>query len=149
MPYVIQGLFFQGRFELGVNYRPGIGTVAVCGTTLAEYLFSGVFWEEGLELKGIIQDAFGVAKVSKIVIDETGVSFRKRYQSRSDDIDYVFLKRDGVSWVGEYSGHLTGCGIARCMVTEVPKSFFEPAAILSVLGRTSAFEAPPFPDAAG
>lgn len=146
MPYLIQGLFFQGRFELGLNYKPGMGTVAVCGTTLAEYLFSGVFWEDGGRFEGFIQDAFGVADIFKVVADDTGVSFRKRYKGRNDVIDYVFLKRDGASWVGEYNGQMTGCGIARCIVTEVPESFFDPAAIMSALGRSTAFVAPPSPN---
>ena len=147
MSYLIQGVFFQGRLELGVNYRPGLGTIAVAGSSLAQYLFSGAVWLANGKLRGVIQDVFGTADISDIMISESGIAFYKRYKNRSDAIDYSFTVRDGASWVGEYSGLLTGSGVARCLVTEVPDAFFDAATIMSVLGRKTAFEGLPLSSA--
>ena len=142
MSYVIQGLFFQDRLELGIEYRPETGAAAVRHRSLGQYMFAGAFWQEGLGLVGFIQDAFGSAAVSNISIAESVIAFRKIYGGRSDAINYRFAKRDGASWVGEYSGILTGNGITRCLLTEVPDSFFAPEAIMALLGKTQPFKPP-------
>jgi hypothetical protein len=142
MSYLIQGLFFQDRIEFVIGYRRGTGETAVMNRVLGNYMFAGAFWHSGPELVGFIQDAFGLADISNIRIGENEIAYRKVYDGRGDPIDYRFTKREGALWAGEYSGRLTGKGIATCLITEVPESFFSPEAIMELLGRTRPFEAP-------
>jgi hypothetical protein len=150
MTYTISGLFFQDRHDLNIAYRAQIGTCVVMNKTLGQYMFVGAFWHDGIKLAGFIQDAFGFADISKIIITESEVSFEKIYEGRTDVIKYRFTRRVDETWAGEYNGELTGNGVASCLLMEVPATFFDPGSMMKLLGKNQPFIPPPghdrFPD---
>jgi hypothetical protein len=142
MPYLIQGLFFQNRQWLGLGYKPADGVVAVIRNGLCQFMYAGAIWQDPAHvmggLTGHMLDTFGNSILSDIYIDDGVIRFKKKYDSRPDTIQYVFEKKDGNSWVGEYTGSAVGKGISRCVLTEVSDEFFLPDSIMTLLGKGSA-----------
>lgn len=124
---LIHGVFFQDREWLGLDTRPVEGVVAVINRGLCRYQFAGVLerYPQG-QLVGEVQDAFGEAEVSNVILTETALKFRKKYSKRADYIYYVFTKQPDGTWVGIYTGDVVGSGTARCILTPVSGTFFTP-----------------------
>ncbi len=131
--WVLQGQFFQARHG---------------GVRVANFSFAGAIWENiprhGL-LNGRMVDAFGQSTISPVVITKEKLAFVKRYDNRADRIVYVFKQRDGDSWVGTYDGPLTGKGVARAWLLEIPEDDLYPEPLYNTLGVTpeELIDAPP------
>jgi len=141
MQFLIQGLFFQNRQVLGLACSVE-GNAAVLYSGLFQFMFAGLIWTDKqsalYELTGDMLDHFGRSRLSEVQVTDLEVKFTKRYKGREDDIFYTFKVRDGDSWVGEYRGDRVGSGTSRCIITEVPDSFFEPQSVMALLGRGTA-----------
>lgn len=124
MAYLIQGFFFQGRSGLGVRFDTDIGARAVIVTVPdMQFMYAGAIWEEDGELTGLVRDEFGYARLSEISISDSEIAFTKKYEGRNDLIFYKFGKKDGNSWIGEYTGRDSGKGVTRLFLTEIPDDF--------------------------
>lgn len=107
---LLQGVFFQdypGGFPVNENFNG--------------FEFSGVIFPQAHV--GRITDNFGKSTLSDIIIEETAISFTKRYNNRPS-IRFMFSKKDSI-WVGQFKGEDTGVGTAKCIITEVPDDFFD------------------------
>jgi hypothetical protein len=104
---LLTGLFFSGS-ERGV--------------------WSGVLSEEDGELSGETIDAYGMAQLSHVSLDEANGTFAfvKRYYDRTDDIRYQFSRDENRDWVGHFNGGATGLGGARCSLVVRDERYFEP-----------------------
>lgn len=134
MAYWIQGLFFQPVLEIKLDMDMRV--VSRSPLILeheGQFMFHGSIWldpeSNNGRLTGVIEDGFGIAALSHIRISDKHFAFTKQYEGRSDQIRYVFGKKDGPTWVGTWSGPWVGDGIARCLVTELPDDFLGPASI--------------------
>jgi hypothetical protein len=136
--YFIQGVFYQNSEGLDVACKPGEGMVAVIRKALYQYTYAGFIWKEKEnlmgELVGDMQDYYGLSNLSTIHVSDRQISFIKKYHDRKDWISYVFTKKDGNTWVGQYDGSETGKGVTRCILTEVNEDFFDPLLIMKFLG---------------
>jgi hypothetical protein len=110
-------------------------------------MYAGAIWQDSGGLTGCMQDAFGKSELSEIVISDTEVRFVKTYEGRQRPIRYLFRKKDGNTWVGDYRGEGVGVGVSRCLVTEVDDECFVSESITKLLGRKKAHVWPKHPPA--
>ena len=142
MAFWIQGLFFQNAMRLDVQHRSetegGIG--AMLFETFSQYMYHGAIWQDRdsaePRLVGSLEDHFGTSELSNIERDDRHFAFTKRYESRDDEIRYMFDERQGLTWIGRWSGKAVGNGISRCLITEIPDEFFTPDSIRYALSRS-------------
>lgn len=150
MAHLIQGVFFQQNQWLDLAERPRFGTCVVINKGVCRFVYAGVIWRDNAKalgpLVGSITDHFGESELSNVSVTEQGIEFVKRYLKRRDTIRYVFSKKDGNTWAGEWSGDAVGSGISRCVVTEVPDEFFSPEALMKLLGASEIHKWPPLQD---
>lgn len=140
--FLIQGLFFQNQQYMELACVPKEGVVAVIHEGLFQYMYAGLIWTDERQvlggLKGEMQDQFGHSRLSRIQVSDLEISFTKKYDRRDDEILYKFRIKDGNSWIGEYNGDMVGSGTSRCIITEVPDSFFDGQDLARKLGRGTA-----------
>lgn len=125
---LIQGFFFQKKEELDLSFASGEAE-AVVRTVMERSMFSGVIGptESGSDvLVGRATDYYGESSLRNVLIKGDTFSFVKRYDRRSDRINYRLKKITGNIWQGSYWGKATGSGIARCILTIVPEGFLHP-----------------------
>jgi hypothetical protein len=126
--YLIQGVFFQERQSLEVAHLPVEGAVAVVRDCLHHFMFAGILEVDPEKVlsgyRGAMQDYFGESQVSNGRLTEDTLYFTKKYQHRSDTIEYKLTKEDSRTWVGEYNGLVTGTGRVRCLLTPITSDFF-------------------------
>jgi hypothetical protein len=91
------------------------------------FTFFGVIKTDGDAGDGEMRDNFGTAIITDVVLTAEELCFTKRYAHRTDQIKYRFRHHAGM-WVGSYQGRETGEDEARCILTEVPETFFQPSA---------------------
>lgn len=147
MPLLIQGIFFQNKQSLEIAYiGGGVGSTVVVNEELCETIFAGVIWQDRQNvlggLAGNMMDLSGVSRLALVRVSDTEVRFKKLYYGRDDEILFVFSRREGDVWLGEYSGAAVGNGIARCILTEVSDDFFDPNSLAQKLGVTAAHHWP-------
>lgn len=127
---LINGVFFQQGFNMGIGYRPGEGAVPTVMEVERFTFFSGVinFEDENLlgEGSGSMTDYYGESVISGVVVKEDSVTFTKKYLRRDDLIHYTFNQKDEGMWVGGYDGKATGPGDANCILVPVKGAFFMP-----------------------
>lgn len=130
--YLIQGVFFQNYTSLDISFETG-ESAAVIRTMLSFFVFNGIIGkpvdDPDSSLKGEIKDRFGEAALSEIKIDESTISFVKKYRQRTDSVEYFFRRadHDNLLYEGEYNGPPeVGSGFARCVLVEVPDEFLIP-----------------------
>lgn len=137
--FLVQGLFFQNQQYMGLAYAPIDGLIATINEDLFQFMYAGLIWTDERHalggLKGEMQDHFGRSRLSEIRVSDTVVSFTKKYERRDDEILYTFKIKDGNSWIGEYNGDAVGSGTSRCIITEVPNSFFSGQVLAEKLNR--------------
>ncbi len=140
---LIQGIFFQSVDDdivaLAITEDDNLAVAMRYGT--GQFMFQGSIWEDVDNrnvLIGSMEDQFGVSRLSNIKFTADCVMYTKRYEQRKDDILYVFQRRDGDSWVGTYTGTLTGIGIARCWLREVPENHLYAEPLQTALGQEHA-----------
>lgn len=131
----IQGFFFQDalKFEVvTVNKKQ----VALFQKS-AQFMYRGSIWQNpdanGSLLMGVMEDSFGISLLSNIEHDEAHFAFTKRYEDREDDIRYLFEAREGLTWIGRWSGRVVGEGVSRCLVTELPDEFYSVESVVVAL----------------
>lgn len=133
--FLIQGVFWQKRQWLDTALEPIEGYVAVIKTGVVEFMYQGAVCAspESLlgEMSGSTTDHFGRSQITKFVMEQSRLSFVKQYGDKPYGIAYVFPVKKGNIWEGYYEGPSNvGCGLTRCVVTEVPMEFFDPSALL-------------------
>lgn len=103
---------------------------------IGQFMFNGALWQDPNGIKGTLsghlEDRFGRSKLTHVELDANHFVFAKRYHNRPP-IHYTFRFKEGLTWVGEWSGRDAGRGIARCLLTEVPDEFFWPESVLAAL----------------
>lgn len=143
MFYLLQGVFFQGRRFLGIDFRPVEGIVPVLKEGILTSMFSGAIssrCEDSAGLVGSLVDQYGESILTNVYLEPNRVdpvrfSFTKQYTHREDLIDYVFEKKVGNVWVGQWKGSAVGSGVAKCKLTEVTDDdFFDPVSAMVALG---------------
>lgn len=148
----INGVFFQHERDTVAISKSTPGMVRMLDSinsrseTLCRFIFNGFIWKNGQnnsnELTGGVEDFYGHSQLSKINISGKYMSFTKKYIHRNDWIVFVFTKRDGNIWVGQYDGPETGTGIASCIITEFSEDFFSSEKILKQLNLEYAHKWP-------
>jgi hypothetical protein len=130
--YLIQGFFCQVHTGLGTGYAPGMGTVATIETGTAQVMFAGLLQRDRItgRLSGEMIDPLGGALLDEVRIGSNEVSFVKRYQNRSRNVDIVYtLRRGPLLWVGDYTIYTprgdTVKGPVHCVLTEVADELFK------------------------
>ncbi|KKP89190.1 MAG: hypothetical protein UR93_C0001G0022 [Berkelbacteria bacterium GW2011_GWA2_35_9] len=127
---LIQGFFFQNyqSLELGFGLE---GSEMMIREGLCRFMFYGVIIPSSPQtpniLKGEMNDRFGESLLTDIVILPDKVSFTKQYHQDKRTLSYNFTLQEGNDriWVGRFSSSFAN-GDAKCIITEVPISFFEP-----------------------
>ncbi len=136
MAYWIQGLFFQPAQDVVLD--PTNVRILV-EEYLGQHMFHGSIWQDlespDKRLVGVIDDHFGTADLSDIRLSDSGLAFTKKYRDRPDKIHYIFERRDGQTWIGTYTGVITGKGLVRCLMTELPDEFFTVESIEHALSK--------------
>ena len=135
--HFIQGFYCQTYAGVGIGYTSGEGAVATIQEGCVSVMFAGLIFhqdsDESQPLVGTMQDDFGVAELSDIVIEEDRVSFLKTYirDGRIMDFDpgieYILQRDEGNTWAGEYSAPTSAGemkGPVRCSITEVDRDLF-------------------------
>lgn len=136
MAYLIQGVYFQHREELGFD-----GAGVVVRNLLRSAMYAGTLWFDPesakIELTGQMNDHAGPSKLFKGFVSPEEVRFTKKYDHRpEDEINYVFRVRENGIWLGEYTGERCGTGVSSCIITEVLEQFFDPQFVTKRLGRS-------------
>ena len=148
MYWLIQGIFFQNQSWLGVRCVPIEGDIVVIERGLIQTLFSGVIGPDTRSsvptLMGEMLDPIGMSLLTDVWVSDTEVRFTKNYRKRGDigAILYTFSHKEGSVFVGNYEGLNVGNGIARCVLTPVEPTFFDPFSAAKLLGRSSVHEWP-------
>jgi hypothetical protein len=125
--FLIQGVFFQNVLGLGITMDPAEGVRSIIRDVPTRFMYAGAIWEHessGL-LVGRMQDSFGLADLSDILISDTEIRFTKQYEHQRDVVEYTFRKKENGTWEGEYkfNGGAIGSGPSRCIITQVPDGF--------------------------
>jgi hypothetical protein len=127
---LIQGFFWQHWewIETGMDKMGDVAAMIASGR--CRFMFAGtIFPASGNALDtlaGDMTDHFGHSILSEVVLLPREVTFVKKYDARPAVINYRFV-RDGEIWIGEFAGEKVRLGKARCIITEVPDSFFHPS----------------------
>lgn len=126
--YSLFGVFFQNKKGIITAHDPIIGTRAFIEETMKRSTFYALLGEEDdrADISGMMNDVFGDSEITDFTIDDSTMSYRKRYIHRSDVIEYVFNTKEGNTWYGTWSGPSVGTGTAKCIVTEIDEQFFQP-----------------------
>lgn len=143
MFYLIQGVFFQSQQVFDIGFRSVEGAVPVLKEGIYSSMFCGAISPcrgDQSELSGSLVDQFGESILTKIELSPTRLeptkfSFTKKYNHRSDLIQYSFETQVGNVWVGKWRGIAVGSGVAKCKLTEVTDlDFFDYISTLEALG---------------
>ncbi|MCX6716665.1 MAG: hypothetical protein NTV72_01955 [Candidatus Taylorbacteria bacterium] len=125
---------------MDATLKPGEGMAAVLRAGMFYNLFTGLIRtdeERPWLFTGGLIDYFGESTLSKITMSSDVFYFTKKYDRRQDLIEYRFKLRGNNLWVGGYSGPVTGAGLAKCYLTEVPETFLSPADDFEPFGEPS------------
>lgn len=138
--WLLQGVFFQNNSWLDTAYT-GDGLNVVIKNGLIRTMFFGCIFRDWRNVAnntfvGEMSDQYGTSVLSDVFVSlGHEVRFTKKYQQRPDLIHYTFIVKEGGVFVGEYSGPRVGNGIARCILTPIQESFFDPASAAQLLGK--------------
>ncbi|MBL7058674.1 hypothetical protein ISS03_05055 [Patescibacteria group bacterium] len=142
MPYynLVQGFFFQPNQFLELDNESG-ESVAVVNENTIRFMYAGTIYpnknKPTSELIGGMNDHFGYSLLSNVHVSEQELRFVKKYTDRKDTIQYEFIRQDDGAWIGSYSGIYVGRGSAKCILTEVQKSFFLPPNKRRIINKKS------------
>lgn len=146
MHWLIQGVYFQNQSWLDVVCVPVEGNIAVVKSGLIRATFAGVIYPDQnsalISFVGEMCDSVGISILTDVTVSETRVSYTKRYKNRREigEIVYEFVHKEGPIFVGTYGGENVGNGIARCILTPVEPSFFDPISAMKLLGLATAHQ---------
>lgn len=126
MAFFINGIFWQSGMFPYIGHAPGIGEVVMVGQAQIEAVFTGMIGERIIDGRsdGFLHDVYGNSELTDFGITETNMQLTKRYLHRSDEILYDFEKSEGGIWIGRWHGKRVGEGNAKCILTEIPATFF-------------------------
>lgn len=105
------------------------------------FVFTGqIVMHKGV-LIGSMSGDFGEGEISDVELDKTHFNFQVRHYDGDKHFSYSFTQKDELSWLGRWSVRVgadkkspeIGKGVGRCLVTEVPDSFFQPLPVLVAL----------------
>ncbi|MCF7843513.1 hypothetical protein K9M47_01300 [Candidatus Gracilibacteria bacterium] len=126
MSFFISGIFWQiGMFPY-IGHSPKIGEVVMIGEAQVEAVFSGMIGNRIIDSRsdGFLHDVYGNSELTDFEIRENNMQFTKCYLRRDDEILYDFEKSEGGVWIGRWHGKRVGEGNAKCILTEIPETFF-------------------------
>lgn len=109
-----------------IGHAPIIGEVVMIGEAQVEAVFSGMIGERIINKisDGFLVDVYGQSELTDFEVREKNMQFTKRYFHRDDEILYDFKKSEGGVWVGRWHGKRVGEGGTKCILTEIPETFF-------------------------
>ncbi len=126
MSFFINGIFWQEGMFPYIGHAPIIGEVVMIGEAQVEAVFSGMIGERIINKisDGFLVDVYGQSELTDFEVREKNMQFTKRYFHRDDEILYDFKKSEGGVWVGRWHGKRVGEGGTKCILTEIPETFF-------------------------
>lgn len=127
--YLVQGVFFQQRTNLGIEIVAIKGAVPVFREEQVRDMFAGViFWDvQTADWMGNFEDQVGPSSLGDVDFQTDWLCFDKYYISgQGGRIHYEFNLAGGGLWVGQFSGAEVGNGNANCVITPLPKGMLEP-----------------------
>ncbi len=134
--YFIQGFFFQRLMSEMYPDLDENGNVAgfVNVDTPYRFMFQGIIPDANASAfdfpfdnwQGQTHDIHGEAKLSNIVLKNNQLKFIKKYLHLDERIQYVFAKKVGDIWIGEYYflDNPDMKAPATCMLTKAPLEIF-------------------------
>lgn len=125
--YMIQGFFFQEGTYFDTAIVAIEGAVVVVRESMFRDLFSGLFGpSESGEWTGTMLDSCGRSSLTNVWISPNHFGYDKRYEHRTDVVNYDFRLHENGLWVGSYSGDAVGTGQATCILTPITKQMLKP-----------------------
>ena len=128
MFYLIQGFFFQNMQWLDVSHKTGEAQAVICSSLVRNMFMGAVGPDPENEMRniGVMDDLYGESQLTDVQITDSSLSFTKTYIKRGDPIYYEFKKNENGVFVGTWKGPAVGKGTARCWLTPVNESVFDP-----------------------
>ena len=132
--YFINGNFWQELAGLDIAQLPTSGAVLVENKERLDVLFHGFIgkekWSQGSkpDVDGFMSDIHGLSLITEFELTGPRLIFKKRYLPQQHTISYR-LVRDTVGifrgmWKIALDEHVIATDFARCMLTQIPDSFF-------------------------
>mgnify|MGYP003522468462 FL=1 len=126
MLFFISGIFWQQGMFPYIGHDSEIGEVVMIDQAQVEAVFTGMIGKGIIDGRsdGFLHDVYGGSELTDFEVTETHLQFTKRYLRRSDEILYDFEKSEDGIWIGRWHGKRVGEGNAKCILTEIPATFF-------------------------
>ena len=124
MKYILCGYFLQEIDSLPDSIMDSVSK-SLSSNKHGTINFYGALYPESST--GIIFDEmvveYGIAKLTKVLLDENKLSFVKTYARVAEPITYLFEKADGRDyWIGRYETSDLA-DYTRCFIIEAPDGF--------------------------
>ena len=124
--FLIDVLVYRPVLGFGFNYEPSTDTTEKIRNAMVNSMH-GIIGpsEDEKTFCGHMHDISGDSEITNFKISDTKLSFTKQYKGRSS-VNYLFTKKDGEVWLGEWEIKNGAGGDSKCVVVPINESFLEP-----------------------
>lgn len=125
--YFLQGIIFANGLIAGSSGEQSIGIAPKIKRAVRTGVFQAItgLEEDPENLSGYMNDYWGNSKVTNFKISDEELSFTKNYEDNSTVMNYLYNKKDGEVWLGEYTSTDCGNGTSKCIVVPIDENFLE------------------------